>query len=291
MRSDELTDEQLGAMRARLTASVPYRIAFEDEAFMTSAALRPVRLQLELLKPEHYLHHYRVDSTVVLFGSARMVSRAVALKELERAEQRARTQPEDEQMAQELRRARKRIEYSRYYEEARRFSSLISQRFQRDSPCHFVVVTGGGPGIMEAGNRGAYDVGAMSVGLNITLQREQEPNPYISPELCFHFHYFALRKMHFMMRARALVAFPGGFGTLDELYEALTLTQTQKVDPMPIVLVGKEFWSKAINIDFLIEEGMISARDKDLMTIVETAEEIVEILERFYPNDSEGRCS
>lgn len=284
MRSDELTNEQLRAMQARLTNSVPYRIAFEDEAFMTSAALRPVRLQLELLKPEHYLHHYKVDSTVVVFGSARIVPPDIALAELERAEQLARTQPEDEQLGSELRRARKRVEYSHYYNEARRFSMLISDRFQRESPCHFVVVTGGGPGIMEAGNRGAYDVGAMSIGLNITLEHEQEPNPYISPELCFHFHYFALRKMHFLMRARALVAFPGGFGTMDELYEALTLIQTRKVPRMPIVLVGKEFWAKAMSVDFLIEEGMINAEDKDLMEIVETAEEIVDILERFYPD-------
>lgn len=288
MRSDDLTNEQRRAMQSRLTASVPYRIAFEDEAFMTSAALRPVRLQLELLKPEHYLHHYKVDSTVVVFGSARIVPPDIALAELERAEQLAQTQPEDEQLGRELRRARKRVGYSHYYNEARRFSTLISDRFQRESPCHFVVVTGGGPGIMEAGNRGAYDVGAMSIGLNITLEHEQEPNPYISPELCFHFHYFALRKMHFLMRARALVAFPGGFGTMDELYEALTLIQTRKVPRMPIVLIGKEFWAKAMDVDFLIEEGMINAEDKDLMEIVETAEEIVEILERFYPDCGMG---
>lgn len=281
MRSDDLTNEQREAMQANLVASAPYRIAFEDEAFISSEALRPVRLQLELLKPEHNLQCCKVDSTVVLFGSARIVPPDLALRDLELAERELSKNGDSPQARLELQRAQKKVAYSHYYNEARRFATMVSKRFQSGDPNHLVVVTGGGPGIMEAGNRGAFDAGAISIGLNITLEHEQMPNPYISPELCFHFHYFALRKMHFLMRARALVAFPGGFGTMDELYEALTLVQTRKMSPMPIILVGRDFWSKAISIDFLIEEGMIDAADKDLIEIVETAEDIMEILERL----------
>lgn len=289
MRSDDLTNEQLEAMQTKLAASEPYRIAFEDEAFMMSKALRPVRLQLELLKPEHNLQRCEVDSTVVVFGSARILPPDLAIMNLELAEQHARKNENNAQARRDLIKARKRVEYSHYYNEARRFATMVSQRFQPHSPNRLVVVTGGGPGIMEAGNRGAYDARAMSIGLNITLEHEQLPNPFISPELCFHFHYFALRKMHFLMRARALVAFPGGFGTMDELYEALTLVQTRKMSPMPIILVGRDFWSKAMNVDFLVEEGMIDAKDKKLMEVVETAEEIMEILERLPAKGAPGR--
>lgn len=289
MRSDDLTNEQLKAMQAKLAASEPYRIAFEDEAFMSSEALRPVRLQLELLKPEHNLQLCEVDSTVVVFGSARIIPPDLAVVNLELAEQQVRKNGDDPQTHRALQKARKRVEYSQYYNEARRFATMVSERFQPHSPNRLVVVTGGGPGIMEAGNRGAFDAGAKSIGLNITLEHEQVPNPYISPELCFHFHYFALRKMHFLLRARALVAFPGGFGTMDELYEALTLVQTKKMSPMPIILVGRDFWSKAINVDFLIEEGMIDAKDRNLMEIVETAEDIMEILERLPANGAPRR--
>jgi len=289
MLSDELTNEERRKLQGRLVASPVYRIAFEDEEFMNSEELRPVRLQLELLKPERELRKEDVHSTVVVFGSARIVSPDLALLDVEIAEEKLKRNPDDPMAIRDYTKARKRVEYSHYYNEARRFAVMMSRRHQHDGPCHFVVVTGGGPGIMEAGNRGAFDVGAKSIGLNITLPHEQEPNPYISPELCFHFHYFALRKMHFMMRARALVAFPGGYGTMDELFEALTLVQTGKMPRMPIILVGRDFWAKAINLDFLVEEGMINPEDKQLVDVVDSAEEIIEILERFYPDCDECR--
>ncbi len=179
-------------------------------------------------------------------------------------------------------RARKQLEYARYYEEARRFAEIVSRHFQQRQRRDFVVVTGGGPGIMEAANRGAFDAGARSIGLNITLAHEQAPNPFVSPELCFRFRYFGLRKMHFLLRARALVAFPGGYGTLDELFEVLTLVQTGKMRRVPIVLVGAAFWRRAIDFEFLVEEGFVNAEDVELFSVVETAEEIVSVLHEFY---------
>lgn len=282
--SDALTPEQLQQMKRTLCESPSYQVAYKDAEFMQADDLRPVRLQLELLKPEEYLRRNHIESTIVVFGSARILPAEQAQAALRTATEHAARHPEDPQARQALARASRQVHYAHYYEEARRFSRIVSQRFQSGSPCRFVVVTGGGPGIMEAGNRGAFDADALSVGLNITLPHEQEPNPYISPALCFHFNYFALRKMHFMMRARALVAFPGGFGTLDELFEALTLVQTQKMARMPIVLVGKSFWSRLVDFDFLVEEGMISADDRDLVSVVETAEEVMAIIERFYPD-------
>ena len=247
-----------------------YRLAEEDAEFLAQDDLRPLRLQLELLKPEHELRAQGIGSTIVVFGSARIRA------------------PEDvaagadpvgnEDTAGQVR-ARA---HARLYEEARRFAHTVSTRFQQEGRRDFVVVTGGGPGIMEAANRGAFEAGARSIGLNITLPHEQGPNPYITPELAFHFHYFALRKMHFLMRAKALVAFPGGYGTLDELFEVLTLVQTGKIARIPIVLVGKEFWRRAIDFTYLVDEGFIAARDTTLFSVVDTAEEIVSTLEAFY---------
>ena len=191
-------------------------------------------------------------------------------------------QPDDTSVEEAILYARRRLDYSRYYTEALRFSEIVSRRFQFHSRRDFVVVTGGGPGIMEAANRGAFDAGARSIGLNITLPHEQEPNSFISPDLCFQFRYFGLRKMHFLLRAKALVAFPGGYGTLDELFETLTLIQTGKVKRMPIVLVGEPFWRRAIDFEFLMEEGMIGRQDIDLFTIADTAEEVVAVLKDFY---------
>ena len=282
--SDALTAEQIRERRLALRSSPSYRVAYKDAEFMEAEDLRPVRLQLELMKAEDSLRRNHIDSTIVVFGSARILSAEVAQAKLREATEIAARQPDDPAALRELNRASRQVHYSRYYEEARRLGRLVSQRYQAQSPCQFVVVTGGGPGIMEAGNRGAFDADALSIGLNITLPHEQEPNPYISPALCFHFNYFALRKMHFMMRARALVAFPGGFGTMDELFEALTLVQTEKMARMPIVLVGKSFWSRLVNFDFLVEEGMISEADRGLISIVETAEEVMAIIERFYPD-------
>ncbi len=170
----------------------------------------------------------------------------------------------------------------KYYDEARKFAAIVSRRIKAEARRGFVVITGGGPGIMEAANRGADDVGARSIGLNINLPREQEPNPYISPELCFQFRYFALRKMHFLMRAKALVAFPGGFGTFDEVFEVLTLVQTKKVAPLPIILIGREYWSRVVDFNYLADEGFIAHDDLKLFEIVDTAEEAIALISDFY---------
>ena len=271
-------DEQLKAILAHPS----YRLAHEDQALLADDDSRPIRLQLELLKPERYLRRHKIQSTVVVFGSARVPSPSQALATLAELEANARSIPDDVNLPAAFTGARQRVRQSHYYEEARRFSELVSLRFQEEGRRDFVVVTGGGPGIMEAANRGAFDAGARSIGLNITLQNEQAPNPFITPGLCFQFRYFGLRKMHFLMRARALVVFPGGFGTMDELFEVLTLVQTGKVRRVPIVLVGTDFWRKAINFQFLIEEGFIGAQDAQLFTVVDRAEEIIVALESFY---------
>jgi uncharacterized protein (TIGR00730 family) len=241
-----------------------YRLAFIDEKFLLREDLRPVRMQLELLKPELILREERIVATIVIFGSARLLPEEVARRCLAQAEAGA--------DAAAIARARMALSMSRYYEEARTLSSLIT-RASKSLDEKIVVVTGGGPGIMEAGNRGAAEAGGPSVGLNIVLPHEQEPNAFITPRLCFQFHYFALRKMHFLMRSAGLVCFPGGFGTLDEMFEVLTLTQTNKVRRRPIVLVGREFWSRLVDWQWLVDTGMIAAEDLKLFRIVETAQE------------------
>ena len=268
--------EQAGLLRKILQSS-SYRLAQEDKELLASEDLRPVRLQLELLKPERYLREHNVRSTIVVFGSARLLPPDHAEARLEVLERRA-----DPALKAEIARARKQLEYSRYYVEARHFAKIVSRRFQKEGRRDFVVVTGGGPGIMEAANRGAYDAGERSIGLNVTLPHEQAPNPFVTPELCFQFRYFGLRKMHFLLRARGLVAFPGGFGTLDELFETLTLMQTKKVATMPVVLVGQQFWSRVIDFNFLLEEGMIDKEDLKLFSIVDSADEAITVLCDFY---------
>ncbi|MFK4823705.1 LOG family protein [Paenochrobactrum sp. BZR 588] len=247
------------------TTSDAYRLAFDDNDFLTRRELRPVRLQLELLKPEMVLADRGIKSTVVLFGGARI------------------PEPGGEAWAAKNELQKKNLEANaKYYEEAREFARRCSEYSATTYYREFVVVTGGGPGVMEAGNRGAQDVGAPSIGLNIVLPHEQAPNLYVTPELCFNFHYFAIRKMHFLMRAKAFAVFPGGFGTMDELFETMTLIQTNRMEPVPLLLFGKEFWSKAINIDYLAEQGTISPSDVDLLTFVDTAEEAWEEVKRFY---------
>jgi uncharacterized protein (TIGR00730 family) len=250
-----------------------YRLAFDDNEFLLREELRPVRMQLELLKPELMQQELGIRSTIVMFGSARIHSREQALGLLATAQAGG--------DAAAVKRAEMQLSMSHYYEEARRFAGIVTKvSSERDNPIY--VVTGGGPGIMEAGNRGAYEVGGKSIGLNIVLPHEQAPNPYITPELCFRFHYFALRKMHFLMRSVALVCFPGGFGTLDELFETMTLIQTGKSRRRPILMFGREFWTKLINFDWLIETGMISAGDERLFHFVESAEEAWALLENEY---------
>ena len=253
-----------------------YRLAFTDSAFLLREELRPVRMQLELLKPELVQQELGIESTIVIFGSARIVppEQAAAILQLARAS--------DD--AAQVRRAETAVAMSRYYDEARRFAALATER-SRAHATPIYVVTGGGPGIMEAGNRGAFEVGGKSIGLNIVLPHEQMPNPYITPELCFQFHYFALRKMHFLMRSIALVCFPGGFGTLDELFETMTLVQTGKSRKRPILLFGREFWQRLIDFDYLVQTGMISEGDLGLFSFVETAEEAWDILAAHYGFD------
>ncbi|WP_150428701.1 TIGR00730 family Rossman fold protein [Dechloromonas sp. CZR5] len=278
-----MTDsDQHKALREAIMNGPAYRLAHEDVEFLAQSDLRPLRLQLELLKPEHELREQGIGSTVVVFGSARVVSHEEAQAGLADIEARIAAGQPDPLQARDLATAKRQLAHARYYEEARRFTHLVSSRFQQEGRRDFVVVTGGGPGIMEAANRGAFEAGARSIGLNVTLPHEQEPNPFISPELAFRFRYFALRKMHFLLRAQALVAFPGGYGTLDELFEVLTLVQTGKMARIPIVLVGREFWRRAVDFDYLVEEGFISAQDVRLFTCVDAAEEIVAILEAFY---------
>jgi uncharacterized protein (TIGR00730 family) len=253
-----------------------YRLAFTDTDFLLREDLRPVRMQLELLKPELVQTEQGVESTVVIFGSARIHSAEAATLALDLA----RTAGD----AVGVKHAETLVQMSVYYEEARRFAAMVTSRTAGlPTPVH--VVTGGGPGIMEAGNRGAHEVGGRSVGLNIVLPHEQEPNPYITPELCFQFHYFALRKMHFLMRSIALVCFPGGFGTLDELFEVMTLIQTGKCRRRPILLFGRAFWTRLIDFELLVETGMISPGDVELFRFVETAEEAWDALDAEYHFD------
>ncbi len=259
-----------------------YRLAYEDTEFMADENLRGLRLQLELLKPESYLRHHHINSTVVVFGSARIISPEKAKLALESLEQQIQSIPDDDKLNSAILLARRNLHQSKYYEEARRFAQIVSKRFQEEGRRDFVVVTGGGPGIMEAGNRGAFEGAGRSIGFNITLPSEQAPNSFITPGLCFQFRYFGLRKMHFLLRAVALVVFPGGYGTLDELFEVLTLIQTNKMKQVPIVLVGTEFWHRAINFSFLLEEGFINEKDIQLFTIVDTAEKIITTIHNFY---------
>ncbi len=254
-----------------------YDLAFADPEFLLHPDLRPVRMQLELLKPEMVQREEGIESTIVMFGSARILDAEQAQARLSAAQ----ALPDGPEKAAALRVAQRHVGMARYYEEARSFAGMVTKHSaQLDTPIY--VVTGGGPGIMEAGNRGAFEVGGKSIGLNIVLPHEQEPNPYITPRLCFQFHYFALRKMHFLMRSVALVCFPGGFGTLDELFEALTLMQTGKCRKRPVLLFGREFWTKLFNIDHLVETGMISPEDVNLFRYVETAQEAWDTLRNEY---------
>jgi len=264
------------ALSARLHIDSPqcrsasYKLAFQDPDFLLKDELRPVRLQLELLKPELILQEQHIESTVVIYGSARITDPETAETRLVSAQAEYSRSKDDPLAAKKVESARRILEKSRFYDEARKLGHLISRNTGKDQ---LVVVTGGGPGIMEAANRGAHEAGMPSIGMNIVLPHEQAPNPYIAPDLNFQFHYFAVRKMHLLMRAKSLVAFPGGFGTLDELFETLTLIQTQKVQPLPVLLFGQAFWERIINFDALVEEGAIANKDLELFEYVETAED------------------
>jgi uncharacterized protein (TIGR00730 family) len=265
-----------------ILASSSYIPADRDTEFMQREELRPLRLGLELLKPELIQKEQGIQSTIVVFGSARLQEPVAAELALLTAERAAAARPNDPGCQRHVAIAKRQRDLSKYYDVAREFARLVSSSCQVDGRCDYVIVTGGGPGIMEAANRGAADVQAKSIGLNITLPHEQSPNPYITPELCFQFRYFALRKMHFLIRAKALVAFPGGFGTLDELFETLTLIQTGKVTGVSVVLVGRTFWDRLINWQMLVEEGLISQQDREMFHYVETAQEAWDVIARNH---------
>jgi len=260
--------------------SSSYTPADRDTEFLQREELRSVRIGLELLKPELIQREHGVRSTIVVFGSSRLQEPAAAQTALLLAEQEFAGSPRSAEAQRKASIARRQLALAKYYDIAREFGRLVSSGCQVDGRCDYVIVTGGGPGIMEAANRGAADVGAKSIGLNITLPHEQHPNPYITPELSFQFRYFAIRKMHFLIRAKALVAFPGGFGTLDELFETLTLLQSGKAQNMIVVLVGKEFWERIINWQWLVDNGLISGEDLHLFHYAETAQEAWDLIGR-----------
>jgi len=268
----------------RLKHSPAYRIAYKDPTFLESGHARPVRLQLELLKTEIGLRHNNIKSTIVTFGGTRIIEKSAAQKKVDSLKRSLAKRPGDAKLKKRLRIAKSLLGKSVFYDEAREFARLVSSECQIREHHEYVIVTGGGPGIMEAANRGAFEVGAKSIGLNITLPMEQRPNSYITPELCFQFHYFAIRKMHFLLRAKALVAFPGGYGTLDELFEALTLVQTKKIKPLPIVLFGEKFWKNLVDFQFLVDQGTINEEDSHLFTYADKAIDAWNYIKDFYEN-------
>jgi hypothetical protein len=262
--------------------SPSYRLAETDTEFLRLPEMRPIRVQLELLKPEFLLNANNVASTIVVFGGTQIVEPQIARTRRDQAQEALLADPNDPLLRRALARAERILAKGVYYDQAREFAKIVSSACQIDGQCDYVVVTGGGPGIMEAANRGAYDAGAKSVGLNITLPAEQAPNPYITPELCFQFHYFALRKLHFLLRAKALIVFPGGFGTLDELFDALTLRQTNRMQEIPIVLFGSEYWRRVLDFEFLADEGVIADAHLDLVQFTDDPREAWEIIASFH---------
>ena len=268
--------------------SPSYVPAVEDVDFLGSDAARGVRLQLDYLKPDRLLRTHGVQHTIVVFGSTRIVEPVAAQQKIARLREALAADPDDSELQRRLAVAERILAKSHYYEIACEFAQLVAQSGRGPEDSRLVVMTGGGPGMMEAANRGAHYAGGKTAGLNITLPHEQYPNPYVSPELCFQFHYFSLRKMHFMLRARALVAFPGGYGTFDELFETLTLIQTRTIRPIPVVLVGESYWRKAFDVNFLVDEGVIDAEDRDLFWFAETAEDIWHSLHDWYRRNGEA---
>ena len=276
---------EVEANRRAIIESPTYVLAEKDTEWLRDSAMRPVRMQLELQKTELLLARAGIKSTVVVFGGTQIVPRPEAEERLAQARAELAAKPDDHQAKRGVVRAEARLKKSRFYDECRAFAKLVSGRCQIDGKCEFVVTTGGGPGVMEAGNRGAFEIGAKSVGLNIELPHEQEPNPYITPDLCFQFHYFAMRKFHFILRAAALVVFPGGFGTLDELFNCLCLRQTGRMQAIPIILYGREYWDSVIDFQTLADEGVIADDHLDLISYAETPDEAWGIIARFHGVD------
>ena len=280
-----MIDEEI-KQEKKVLESLAYCRAFQDLDFLKSPVCRPIRLELEFLKPDLAMSLYRIESTLVIFGSARIKTPEDAEKAYGDAKIRLEKYPYSEEIKAGVRQAEMDLELSRYYKVARELGELVTRESQRmdGTDRTFVVTTGGGGGIMEAGNRGAADAGGLSIGLNITLPFEQHPNSYITPELTFLLHYFSIRKMHFLRRARGLACVPGGYGTMDELFEVLTLVQTRKIRRMPILLYGRKFWKKLVNWNYFVECGLISKEDLDLITYCETAQEGWDAICNFYKN-------
>jgi len=276
------TDPKVERNRRAILESHSYRLAELDIDFLGRGEQRPVRMQLEMQKTETLLRENNIESTVVVFGGTQIVPQEQAEARLAGAKRLLAKKPDDPRAARAVERAESVLSKTCFYDDAREFSALVSSTCQTDGKCDFVIATGGGPGIMEAANRGAFEVGAKSIGLNIELPHEQEPNPYITPELCFQFSYFALRKFHFVLRAAALVVFPGGFGTLDELFNTLTLRQTGRMQDLPIILYGEEYWNNLINFKGLADEGVIADEHLDLLNFANTPTEAWTIISEFH---------
>jgi uncharacterized protein (TIGR00730 family) len=271
-----MTEQEPDALRRirNILESPAYRRADQDIDFLSDNDARGARLQLDFLKTDLNLRRQGIEQTIVVFGSTRIPDPVLATERVRELHNAREESPDDMAIAEELRIAERILAKSDYYTVAREFATLVAQAGKGPDDPRVTIMTGGGPGIMEAANRGAFDVGSKSIGLNITLPREQYPNSYMSEELAFSVHYFAIRKLHFLLRARALVAFPGGFGTLDEVFETLTLVQTGTIEPLPVILVGEEFWRGAFDPDFLMSEGVISSADRQLFTYADTADQI-----------------
>ena len=284
-------DKEAKANIQEIFNSPSYRQAPLDIDFLQRDELRPVRLQLELLKPELIFKEEGIRSTIVVFGGTQILESSEANRHLDTAKAAFDASPNNAKLERAVARAQRLVAKSPYYDAARQFARLVSSKGQKGDEADYVVMTGGGPGIMEAANRGAFDVNAKSIGLNITLPEEQSPNPYISPTLCLQFRYFSLRKMHFLMRAKALIVFPGGFGTLDELFDALTLRQTQRMQQIPIILFGKDYWDQVIDFQFLADEGVIADEHLDLIDYAETPEQVWQIISAFHEAQSAERSS
>ncbi len=264
-----------------------YREADQDVEFLQGETTRGVRLQLDYLKTENLLRQHDVAHTIVVFGGTRITEPQAARREVERCREALAASPGDAALQHHLAIAERLHEKSRYYEIARDLGRIIGAAGAKAWGGRLMIITGGGPGIMEAANRGAHDVGAPSIGLNISLPREQYPNPYVTPHLCFRFHYFAVRKLHFLLRARALVAFPGGYGTMDELFEVLSLAQTRKMRPVPVILVGEAYWRRVFDPEFLVDEGVIDAEDRELFWYAESAATIWRDILRWHEASGE----
>ncbi len=285
-----IDDPSAPAAVRKILESPTYREADQDIGFLQESETRGLRLQLEYLKAETVLRTHHVAHTVVVFGSTRIEEPQAAARRLKEASDALAAVPGDAARLQHHAIAERLAAMSKYYEVARELGRIVGRSGTGASGGRIMIMTGGGPGIMEAANRGACDVGAQSIGFNITLPHEQFPNPYVSPELCLRFRYFALRKLHFALRARALVAFPGGFGTMDELFEILELSQTRKMPPVPVILVGKSYWRRAFDPEFLVEEGVIDPEDRELFWFAESADDVWRGILAWYELNGEPLC-